>query len=166
VNLFVAFLEDRRLGLAASGALAIIVGSVLPWIQISQPLIGNTTGYGLQDDGKVTVLLGALALGLIVAYAKLRQRDVAYAAAAAGLAAAGFAAAFIADLPRNAAEVLARLLSGDQPPLDPSQVAAVPARAGAGLYLVFAGAALLAGAVISLTVRARGTTEPAPRSSS
>jgi hypothetical protein len=164
VTFFIAFLEDRRLGLAAIGALAIMVGSVLPWIQVSQPLIGISTGYGLQDDGKVTVLLGAVALGLIVAYARMRQRDLALAAAAAGLGAAGFAAAFMADLPRNAARVIARLLAGDQHPIDPGQVASFPARAGAGLYVVFGGAALLAGAVVALALRARGSTEAAPRS--
>jgi len=167
VNLFVAFLEDRALGLAAGGSLAVVVGSALPWIHITQPIIGTTVGYGLQDDGKITVLLGALAFGLILAFARLRQRDLALGAAGAGLAAAGFAAYFMSDLPRAAARTLARLLvPGDQPPLDPRQVAAVPARAGAGIFVVFAGAALLAAAVIALTIRGTGTNEPALRSSS
>jgi len=50
VNLVVAFIEDRRLGLAAIGALVIVAGSVLPWIQVAHPL-GVAPGYGLQDDG-------------------------------------------------------------------------------------------------------------------
>jgi hypothetical protein len=166
VNLFVAFLEDRALGLAAGGSLAVVVGSALPWINVSQPIIGTTVGYGLQEDGKITVLLGVLALGLIVAYARLRQRDLTIAAAGSALAAAGFAAFYVSDLPSHAARVIARLLSGDQPPLDPTQVAAVPARAGAGIYVVFAGAAVVAAAVVALMSRASGTNEPATRSSS
>jgi hypothetical protein len=167
VNLFVAFLEDRALGLAAGGSLAVVAGSALPWIHISQPIIGTTVGYGLQEDGKVTILLGVLALALVVAYARLRQKDLAFGAAAAGLAAAGFAGYYISDLPRGAARTLARLLvPGDAPPLDPRQVAAVPARAGAGVFVVFAGAALLTAAVVAITVRGSGTNEPADRSSS
>ena len=59
MNTIVAFIEDRRLGLAAIGAVAIVVGSILPWIRVPQAVVGVTTGYGLQDDGKVTVVLGA-----------------------------------------------------------------------------------------------------------
>jgi hypothetical protein len=165
VNLLVAFLEDRALGLAAAGSLGVVVGSVLPWIRVEQPLIGTTIGYGLQDDGKVTVLLGVLALVLVLAYARLRQRDLAFGAAGAGLAAAGFAAFFVSDLPRAAARVLARFLAAGQPPIDPRQVQAVPAQIGAGVYVVFAGVAALTAAVIALTVREPGTSEPAPRSS-
>lgn len=162
----VAFFEDRRLGLAAMGALAIAVGSLLPWIHVPQPLIGTLTGSGLQEDGKVTVLLGALALGLLVAYARLRQRDLAVGAGVAGLAAAGIAAYYIADLTHHAARVIARLLSGGAAPIEPSQVAAVPARAGAGIFVVFAGAALMAVTVLALTIRAPGTIEPDPPASS
>src|SRR5438477_763271 len=131
MNLVVAFIEDRRLGLAAIGALAILVGSVLPWIQVAHPL-GVATGYGLQDDGKITVLLGAGALGLIIAYARLRQRDLALAAGLFALGAAAFAGAFLADLHPHAALVIARLLAGDQNPIDPGQVGTFAGRAGAG----------------------------------
>jgi len=161
VTLLIMFIEDRTLGLAAIGAIGVMVGSALPWIHVSQPLIGITTGNGLEDAGKITVVLGALALGLMVAYARLRARDLALGAGLAGLAATGFAAAFLADLPHNAARVLARLLSGDQPPIDPGQVAAFPARAGAGLFVVFAGAAVLAAAVVALVLRSRTAQESA-----
>jgi len=165
MTLLVAFLEERPLGLAALGAFAVVVGSVLPWISVPQPLIGTTTGNGLQEDGKITILLGLLALGLLIAYARLRQRDLVIAAGIAGLAAAGFAGAYLADLAHNAARVIARLLAGGGPPFDPSQVSAVPARAGAGIYVVFVGAAVMAVGAIALTIRGRGTTEPAVRSS-
>ncbi|TMK19510.1 MAG: hypothetical protein E6G68_05855 [Actinobacteria bacterium] len=165
MNLVVAFIEDRRLGLAAIGALVIVAGSVLPWIQVAHPL-GVATGYGLQDDGKITLLLGAGALGLIVAHARLRQRDLALAAGLFGLGAAAFAGAFVADLHPHAALVIARLLAGDQSPIDPGQVGTFAGRAAAGIYVVFAGAALLVVSAVGLMLRARGTTEPAPRSSS
>jgi hypothetical protein len=165
VNLVVQFIEDRRLGLAGLGALAIAVGSVLPWIRVSLPLVGIVTGYGLTDDGKVTIVLGLLALALIVAYARLRHRDLAVAAALAGMAATGFAAAFIADLPRNGAEVLARLLAGNDAPIDPNQVASRAAQTGVGVYVIFAGTVVLVLACAALTIRSRGTSEPAPQSS-
>jgi len=165
VNLVVAFIEDRRLGLAAFGALGIVAGSTLPWIQVSQPLIGNATGYGLQDDGKITIVLGVIALALVIAYARLRQRDLALASGLSAAGAAAFAAVFMADLPRNAARVIARVLAGDQAPVDPGQVASFPAHAGVGLFVVFAGAALLIVCVAALTIRAAGTSEPAQRSS-
>jgi len=166
VTLILAFIEERPLGIAAIGAVAIVVGSILPWIHVPQPLIGVTTGNGLQEDGKITILLGVLAFGLLVAYARLRQRDLALAAGGAGFVAAAIAGFYVAQLTHNAARVISRLLSGGGPSIDPSQVAAVPARAGAGLFVVFAGAALLAASVIALTIRERGTTEPVPRASS
>ena len=165
MNLIVAFIEDRRLGLAAMGALAIVAGSILPWIRVSQPLVGIATGYGLNDDGKVTVVLGLLALVLLVAYARLRQRDLPALAGLLGLGAAGLAAAYISDLNRNAARVVARLLAGNDAPIDPGQVASFPAQTGVGIYVIFAGAALLAGTAAALTLRGRGTTEPARQAS-
>ena len=161
-----AFFEDRRLGLAAAGALAIVVGSALPWIHVPQPLIGVVSGSGLQEDGKVTVVLGTLAIGLLVAFARLRQRDLAIGACLAGLGAAGIAAYYLADLTHHAARVIARLLSGGEPPIEPSQIAAVPARAGAGIYVVTAGAAVLAVMVLALTIRAPGRTGREPPESS
>jgi hypothetical protein len=164
VTLLLAILEDRRLGLAALGALAVAVGSAMPWIHVPQPLSGSATGYGLQDDGKITIVLGALALGLVLAYARLRQRDLVIGAALAGLGAAGFAGAYLADLNRNAARVMARILTGGVP-IDAGAVAEFPARAGPGPWVVIGGAALLAAAVAALMLRAGETTEPAPRSS-
>ena len=165
MNLLIALIEDRRLGLAAAGAIAIVAGSILPWIRVPQPLIGVTTGYGLQDEGKVTIVLGGLALVLVFAYARLRQRDLAIGAGLAGLAAAGLAAAYMTDLERNAARVIARLLSGGDAPIDPGALASFPARAGAGLYVIFGGAAVLAAASITLMIRARGTSGSETRAS-
>jgi hypothetical protein len=165
MNLIVAFIEDRRLGLAAIGALAIVTGSILPWIRVPQPLVGTATGYGLSDDGKVTVVLGLLALVLIVAHARLSQRDLAAGAGLLGLAAAGLAAAYISDLNRNAARVVARLLAGNDAPIDPGAIASFPARTGVGIYVIFGGAAVLAAAAAALTLRGRGKTESAPQAS-
>lgn len=165
MSLIVALIEDRTLGLAAMGAFAIMVGSVLSWIRVPQPLIGTATGYGLQEDGKITIVLGALALGLVLAYGHLRQRDLAIGAGLAGLGAAAFAAVYAADLTHNAARVLARLLAGDQPPIDPGQIGAFPARVGPGIFVILAGAVLLVLSVVAITIRARGTIEPARRSS-
>ena len=61
---------------------------------------------------------------------------------------------------------IARLLSGGEPPIEPSQIAAVPARAGAGIYVVTAGAAVLAVMVLALTIRAPGRTGREPPESS
>ncbi len=165
MNLIVAFIEDRRLGLAAIGSLAIVAGSILPWIRVPQPLVGIATGYGLSDDGKVTIVLGLLALGLIVAYARLRQRDLAVGAGLLGLAAAGLATAYISDLNRNAARVVARLLAGNDAPIDPGQIASFPAQRGVGIYVIFGGAAVLVAAAAVLTLRGRGTTGSAPQAS-
>jgi hypothetical protein len=166
MNLLIRLIEDRRLGLATMGAIAVSIGSALPWIRIRLPLVGVTTGYGLQDDGKVTVVLGALALVLILAHAHLLHRDLAWGALLAALAAVGLAAAYIADLDGHAARVVSRLLSGGETPIDPAQVGTFASRAGAGPYVIFGGAAVVLGAVVALTVRAPGTSEPAPRSSS
>lgn len=164
MTFLLALIDDRRLGLAAIGALGVTVGSALAWIRVPQPLTGAATGYGLQDDGKITILLGLLALGLVLAYVRLRQRDVVIGAALAGLAAAGIAAAYLANLNRNAARVMARLLTGGVP-IDAGSIAEFPARAGAGPWVVIGGAGLLVIAAAALTVRAAGTSEPSPRSS-
>jgi len=160
VNLIVSFIEDRRLGLSAVGALAIIAGSTLPWISVSQPLIGNATGYGLQDDGKITIVLGALALALVIAYARLRQRDLAIGSGLCAAGASVFGVIFLADLHRNAARVIARVLAGDQAPVDPGQVASFPARAGVGLFILFAGAALLIVCTAALALRVNASSVP------
>jgi hypothetical protein len=159
MNTIVAFIEDRRLGLAAIGAAAIVAGSIFPWIRVPQAVIGTTTGYGLQDDGKVTIVLGLLALILIIAYARLRQRDLAIGAGLLALASAGLAAAYLSDLDRNAARVVARLLAGGDAPVDAGQLASFPAKAGAGIYLIFVGASFLVIASAALVVGGR---EPAP----
>lgn len=155
-----AFLEDRRLGLAGIGALAIVVGSALPWLRVPQPLIGAATGYGLQDEGKLTVLLGALALALLLAFARLRARDLAVGAALCGAGAAGLAAWYATRIPENAARVIARAFSAGGAPLDPSAVVPLPARLEAGVWVVVAGAALLVVTSAALSLRGIGTSAP------
>lgn len=166
MNLLLAFIEDRRLGLAAMGGLAVVVGSALPWLYVPQPLIGSAKGYGLQDEGKLTVLLGALGLLLLVAFARLRGRDLAVGAALCGLGAAGLAAWYATRIPENAARVIARALSGGGAPLDPNAVVPFPARLGAGVWVVLGGSAVLVITSVALTLRAPGRTAPSLRSSS
>ena len=166
MNLVLAFIEDRRLGLAAMGALAVAVGSALPWLYVPQPLIGSATGYGLQDEGKLTVLLGVLALVLLVAFVRVRGRDLAVGAAACGLGAAGLAAYYATRIPENSARVIARIFSTGGAPLDPSSVVPFPARLGAGVWVVIGGAAILVITSVALSLRAPGRIEPSLRSPS
>lgn len=166
MNLLLAFLDDRRLGLAGMGALAVVAGSALPWLYVPQPLIGNATGYGLQDEGKLTVLLGALAMILLVAFARTRGRDLAVGAAACGAGAAALAAWYASRTAANAAKVIARAFSTGGAPLDPSAVVPFPARIGAGLWVVIAGAAVLALTAAALSLRGSGTSARSLRSPS
>ena len=166
MNLVLAFIEDRRLGLAAMGALAILVGSALPWLYVPQPLIGASTGYGLQDEGKITVILGVLALVLLVAYARVRGRDLVLGTLLCGLGAAGFAAWYASRTELTAARVIARLFTTGGRPLDPSGVVPFPARIGAGVWVVVGGAAVLVVCSAALSLRGNGRTPAAIRSSS
>lgn len=166
MNLLLVFLEDRRLGLGAMGAIAVVVGSALPWLYVPQPLIGSATGYGLQDEGKITVLLGVLALGLLLAFARVRGRDLAFGAALCGLGGAGLAAWYATRPEENAARVLARAFSTGSAPLDPSAIVPFPARLGAGVWVVIGGAAALVVCSAALSLRGTETSEPAPRSPS
>ena len=166
MNLVLAFVEDRRLGLAAMGALAIVVGSALPWLYVPQPLIGNATGYGLQDEGKITVVLGVLALVLLIAFARVRGRDLLAGCALAALGSAGLAVWYASRTELNAARVIARLFTAGGAPLDPSNVVPFPARLGVGVWVVIGGAAVLALSAGALSLRGSGRTAPALRSSS
>ncbi|MGH2792693.1 MAG: hypothetical protein ACRDKG_00155 [Actinomycetota bacterium] len=166
MNLVLAFIEDRRLGLAAMGALAVVVGSALPWLYVPQPLIGSSTGYGLQDEGKITVILGVLALVLLVAYARVRGRDLVLGALACGLGAAGLTVWYASRTELNAARVIARLFTTGGTPLDPSSVVPFPARIAAGVWVVLAGAAVLVLCSAALSLRGNGRIGPALRSPS
>lgn len=166
MSVLLAFVEDRRLGLAAMGALAIVVGSALPWLAVPQPLIGSATGYGLQDEGKITVVLGVLALVLLLAFARVRGRDLLAGAAVCALGSAGLAVWYASRSELNAARVIARMFSAGGTPLDPSAVVPFPARVGAGVWVVIAGSAVLALCVAALSLRGVGRTAPALRSSS
>ena len=166
MNLLLAFIEDRRLGLASLGALAVVIGSALPWLYVPQPLIGSSIGYGLQDEGKITVLLGVLALVLLVAYARVRGRDLVVGATACGAGAAALATWYASRTEVKAARVIARLFTSGGTPLDPSSVVPFPARIGIGVWVVLAGAAVLVLGAAALSLRGSGTSAPALRSSS
>jgi hypothetical protein len=43
------------------GAAAVLLGSVLPWVVVNAPLVGRIEVAGTEGDGKITLLLGALA---------------------------------------------------------------------------------------------------------
>jgi hypothetical protein len=165
MTLLLALLEDRRLGLALLGALALVGGSIAPWIHVPQPLVGTLTGSGIAEDGKITVLLGAMALACVLAHAVLRARDLVLAAAASGLAAAAVAGLYLSDLGHHAARLVARELLGAAGPVDPASLAEFPARAGVGPWIVIAGAAVLVVAAMSLSLREDETIGPARRAS-
>ena len=118
MSLLVKFIEDRRLGLAGLGALGVAVGSALPWLIVPQPLAGTLTTYGLQDDGKITIVLGVLALVLIVAYARLGHRDLIAGATMASTVSAAIVIWYMTHRNENAAKALARLLGGAGAPVD------------------------------------------------
>jgi hypothetical protein len=146
----VALVEDRRLAAATLGALAIVGGSAAPWSHVPLGPV-EFTELGLEADGKVTIVLGALALVLLGAYAFLRQRDLAGGAALAALVVAGLAAAYEVNVRRASGRVGARIAAVD-PGAVTSQFAA---RTGVGLWICLAGATLLAGAALSI-VAGRG----------
>jgi hypothetical protein len=140
-----ALIEDRRLLAAVGGAAVIVAGAFLPWATTRVPFVGPVSESGVQSIGKVTFVLGGVALALAIAYVKLRQRDLAALAAAAALACAGLAIAYIADVNAATPRVVARLLSGGGTPIDPRATSVqFVARPGPGAWLTVAGAASVA----------------------
>ncbi|MGH2829125.1 MAG: hypothetical protein ACRDJM_01445, partial [Actinomycetota bacterium] len=129
IRFLAALIEDRRLAVATAGALAIIAGSAAPWAHVASPLRALTE-LGLDANGKITILCGALALGLVAAYARLRQRDLAVSATALSVVAAALATVYLIDLRRASGRVVQRVLEAGVTSRDVD----FAARAGAGLW--------------------------------
>lgn len=148
--------EDRAAFFGVLGALAVITGSVLTWATV--PVGFATISVpGIEANGKITVILGALSLALVVASLRLHGRDLPIAAAVAGLGGAGVAFVYLLDLRSASAQVLARVLA-TRTQLDPDAVAVrFGAQAGPGVWVVAAGGVLVALAAVALLVRDRGT---------
>lgn len=146
----VALIEDRRVALGTAGALALIGGSVAPWAHVPfGPL--EITELGLDADGKVTLVLGALALALVVAFAFLGQRDLAAGAALAAIASAALVIVYEVNLRRASGRVVSGIVA-----VDPGSAGVqFAARTGIGVWLCIAGAATLAVAAVSMAVAGR-----------
>jgi len=139
--------EDRLALTGILGALAVVVGSALPWA-IVPTVLGTVTETGLEANGKLTLIAGVLALVFVVAALRLPGKDLPVAAAGAGFAAGGIALAYVLDVRASSARVLARLLEG-RGTLDPGTVGTrFLARPGVGTWVVLAGglAVVVAGA--------------------
>lgn len=133
-----ALIEDRRLALMTLGSLCVIGGAIAPWAIVASPL-RPITESGLDADGKLTILCGVASLGLIVAYWRLRQRDLVIASALVSLAALVMAVLYAINVRRASARVVARLL--DVAPAGTGSGFAV--RTGVGVWLTIVGALVM-----------------------
>ncbi|HEX9696061.1 MAG TPA: hypothetical protein VGB64_07095 [Actinomycetota bacterium] len=148
IRFLAALVEDRRLALWSAGALAIVAGSAAPWVHVASPL-RPLTELGLDAGGKITILCGAVALALVVAYVHLRARDLAAGAAIAAAIAATLAGVYLLRVRDASSRVLARMLEVDGEAVR-SEFAA---RAGLGGWVVLAGAAAVIVAAAALLAR-------------
>jgi hypothetical protein len=141
--------EDRVALTGFFGCVAIITGSALTWASV--PLGFTTvTVSGIEADGKLTLLLGVLALGSLIAALRLPGRDLPVFAALAGLGALAVSLWYARDVRTASAAVVSRLIEG-RGALDPGAVSErFGARPGPGVWVVVAGgaAAALAGALL------------------
>lgn len=149
MNLALALIADRRLLAGATGAMAIVAGSFLPWSH-TDVILGSLTEYGASTSGKVTFVLGLVALGLVLARASLPHADLAAGAGLAALAALGLTVSYRMSLARAGARVTSRL----------EFAGAFQARAGAGVWVVIAGSTVAA--VSCLLLLRRSEEEVAP----
>lgn len=148
IRFLAALVEDRRLAVWIAGSLAIIAGSVAPWVHVASPL-SPLTELGLEADGKITVLCGAAALGLGAAYVRLRAKDLAVAALLAAGVAAALSIVYVGRVNDASSRVLARLLEVESGAVR-SDFAARP---GLGVWIVAAGAAVTVVATLVLWLR-------------
>lgn len=147
VNTILALVEDRRLLTAAGGAVAIVVGSFLPWSH-TDVILAEITEYGVNASGRITFVLGLVSLAAVLAYASLRHADLAAGAALPALASIGLAVHYQRTIAGAGLRAAAR----------ESGTGAFRATTGAGVWVVVAGgAALVAAVVILLASRRRET---------
>lgn len=143
-----ALIEDRRLALWATGAIAIVAGSVAPWVHVASPL-RPLTELGLDADGKVTVLCGVASLGLVAAYARLRGRDLAAGAAICAAVSGSLSILYVVRVKQASSRVLARMLDVDAGIVRPD----FGARAGLGVWVVAAASVAVLVATAAVVVR-------------
>lgn len=149
IAFLVHLVENRRLAIATAASLAIIAGSAAPWAHVPQGVLGTMTELGLDADGKITLLLGVLALGLVAAHAFLGHRDLLVGAALAAAGSAAYAVVYAADVRRASAAVTARLLQ-----TSPDAVSVrFEASTGIGVWTVIAGGVALAAVCVALIVK-------------
>jgi hypothetical protein len=149
-----AVAEDRVALAGVLGALAIGVGSALQWSVVPVGSL-TITEYGLEANGKLTLIAGVLGLVFLVAALRLPGRDLPLAAGLAAMASGAIGIAYLVNVRAASARVLARLLSG-RGTLDPRAVGtSFGAQIGAGVWIVIAGSAVLLGSVVALLVRDR-----------
>jgi len=148
--------EDRAALTGVFGCIAVIAGSALAWASV--PLGFTTmTVAGLEANGKLTLVLGALALAFLVAALRLPGRDLSVLAALSSLGALAVAVAYWHDVRSASASVVSRLIE-NRGTLDPGAISArFAARPGIGLWVVMGGAAATALAAAALFVRGRAT---------
>lgn len=136
MKVLLALAEDRRLVVAAVSALSLVGGSFMPWSE-TDIIIARITEYGSSAGGRITFVLGLVALGAVLAYAVLQHADLAVAAAAAALASAGIAGWYRFHLLQAAQRAAAQQ----------ETTAAFRAETGAGVWMVIGGGLVLAVAV-------------------
>lgn len=152
MRLMLELIADRRLTFAALGSLGIVVGSFLPWAHVSTFVV-ELDERGIESGGKITFVLGALALALVGAHALTRHVDLAGGAGLSALGCLAIAVQHHLTLLEAGARIAGRL--------------GVPqvftARAGAGLFAVEAGAAVtvVASAVLFASARRARAGSPA-----
>jgi hypothetical protein len=149
---------------AVGGALAVI-GSVLTWATVKSDLFGGDPVQnvkGLSGDGKITVVLGAIAMlaGVVTLVSRNpgARRALAIAAIVGGLGAAALGVFDLVDLKTNAIDDIITGLGADPNTITGEQRRQVEdaftVTVGMGLYLTIAGGAIgLIGGIMSLRRR-------------
>lgn len=141
-----AFKADGSV-LALLGGLALIVGSFLPWITATAPLVGSISKSGMDDggDGTITLVLGIAVAALCLV--RLLGANTSMASAVLILL-AGIGAAFIGFI--DLADIQERVSSATE------ISSSISASAGAGLWAVIIGAIVSAlGGLLLLVSRPR-----------
>jgi hypothetical protein len=124
------------------GAAVVVLGSLLPWAEVTAPLVGTVSKAGTEGDGVLT-LIGALIFGgfALPGLAGKRSRGLLIAALVVALLVAAVAVVDMIDVTERFADV-------------EDQVASVDASIGIGLWLVLLGAGVaVVGGVMALASR-------------
>lgn len=145
MTLLLEIAADRRLLGGVLGALGVVVGSFLPWAHVSIA-VAELQETGIEAQGKVAVVLGAIALGLVCAHALLRQADLAIGAGILALLCFGLAIWYQVTLLDAGSRAVRRIV-----PI----IGEFRARGGIGVWVTAAGAAACATACAMLALGAR-----------